>query len=65
MPTKYTVTLTTVGTSSVIVLPKPVIDGFNLGKGQRLELIARDDGIYIPLTEQEQPSKVDDQTKIT
>ena len=65
MPTKYTVTLTTVGTSSVIVLPKPVIDGFNLGKGQRLELIARDDGIYIQLTEQEQPAKVDDQTKIT
>jgi bifunctional DNA-binding transcriptional regulator/antitoxin component of YhaV-PrlF toxin-antitoxin module len=53
MPTRYKVTLTTVGTSSVIVLPKPVIDGFNLGKGQRLELIARDDGIYIPLEEQE------------
>jgi bifunctional DNA-binding transcriptional regulator/antitoxin component of YhaV-PrlF toxin-antitoxin module len=65
MPTKYTVTLTTVGTSSVIALPKPVIDGFNLGKGQRLELIARDDGIYIPLIEQEQPAKVNDQTKIT
>jgi bifunctional DNA-binding transcriptional regulator/antitoxin component of YhaV-PrlF toxin-antitoxin module len=62
MPTKYTVTLTTVGTSSVIVLPKPVIDGFNLGKGQRLELIARDDGIYIPLSEQEQRAKVNDQT---
>lgn len=40
------------GTSSVIVLPKPVVDGFNLGRGQRLELIVRDDGIYIPLTEQ-------------
>jgi len=33
-------------------LPKPVVDGFNLGRGQRLELIVRDDGIYIPLTEQ-------------
>lgn len=51
MPTKYTVTLTTLGTSSVVVLPKPVIDGFNLGKGSRLELIVRDDGIYIPLKE--------------
>lgn len=51
MPTKYTVTLTTLGTSSVVVLPKPVIDGFNLGKNSRLELIVRDDGIYIPLKE--------------
>jgi len=52
LPSKYKVTLTAVGTSSVIVLPKPVVDGFNLGRGQRLELIVRDDGIYIPLTEQ-------------
>jgi bifunctional DNA-binding transcriptional regulator/antitoxin component of YhaV-PrlF toxin-antitoxin module len=34
------------------VLPKPVVDGFNLAKGHRLELIVKDDGIYIPLTEQ-------------
>lgn len=52
MPTKYTVTVTTLGTSSVIVLPKPVVDGFNLGKGHKLELIVKDDGIYIPLEEQ-------------
>ena len=52
MPTKYTVTITALGTSSVIVLPKPVVDGFNLAKGYRLELIVKDDGIYIPLTEQ-------------
>jgi bifunctional DNA-binding transcriptional regulator/antitoxin component of YhaV-PrlF toxin-antitoxin module len=52
MPTKYTVTITALGTSSVIVLPKPVVDGFNLAKGQRLALIVKDDGIYIPLTEQ-------------
>jgi bifunctional DNA-binding transcriptional regulator/antitoxin component of YhaV-PrlF toxin-antitoxin module len=52
MPTKYTVTITALGTSSVIVLPKPVVDGFNLAKGHRLELIVKDDGIYIPLTEQ-------------
>jgi bifunctional DNA-binding transcriptional regulator/antitoxin component of YhaV-PrlF toxin-antitoxin module len=64
MPTKYTVTLTTLGTSSVIVLPKPVIDGFNLGKGQRLELIARDDGIYIPLTEQDPKTKEAGQTEL-
>ena len=51
MPTKYTVTVTALGTSSVIVLPKPVVDGFNLGKGHKLELIVKDDGIYIPLEE--------------
>jgi bifunctional DNA-binding transcriptional regulator/antitoxin component of YhaV-PrlF toxin-antitoxin module len=64
MPTKYTVTLTTLGTSSVIVLPKPVIDGFNLDKGQRLELIARDDGIYIPLTERDPKAKEADQPEL-
>ena len=45
-------TVTSLGPSSVMVLPKPVVDGFNLGKGLRLEMIVRDDGIYIPLTEQ-------------
>ncbi|MGB7632480.1 MAG: AbrB/MazE/SpoVT family DNA-binding domain-containing protein [Nitrososphaeraceae archaeon] len=64
MPTKYTVTLTTLGTSSVIVLPKPVVDGFNLGKGQRLELIVRDDGIYIPLTEHDSQTKSSDQSDV-
>lgn len=49
MPLKYTVTITSVGKSSVIVLPKPVLDGFNLKKGQRLDMIIRDDGIHIPL----------------
>jgi bifunctional DNA-binding transcriptional regulator/antitoxin component of YhaV-PrlF toxin-antitoxin module len=52
MPIKYTVTVTALGTSSVIVLPKPIVDGFNLGKGHKLELIVKDDGIYIPLEEQ-------------
>jgi bifunctional DNA-binding transcriptional regulator/antitoxin component of YhaV-PrlF toxin-antitoxin module len=51
MPLKYTVTITSVGKSSVIVLPKPVLDGFNLKKGQRLEMIIRDDGIHIPIRE--------------
>jgi bifunctional DNA-binding transcriptional regulator/antitoxin component of YhaV-PrlF toxin-antitoxin module len=32
-------------------LPKPVVDGFNLAKGNRLEMIVKDDGIYIPLGE--------------
>ena len=53
MPVRYAVTITSVGTSSVITLPKPILDGFNLKKGQRLELIVKDDGIYIPLIEQQ------------
>lgn len=46
---KYTVTLTSVGTSSVIVMPKPVVEGFGLKKGQKLEMFITDDGIQIPL----------------
>jgi AbrB family looped-hinge helix DNA binding protein len=52
MPTRYTVTVTAVGSSSVIVLPKPVVDGFNIKKGDRLEMTVTDDGIRIPLAEQ-------------
>jgi AbrB family looped-hinge helix DNA binding protein len=51
MPLKFVVTITSMGTSEVIVLPRPVRDGFNLKKGQKLEMIVRDDGIYIPLTQ--------------
>ena len=53
MPTKYKVTVTSLGSSSVIVLPKPVVDGFNLEKGNRLDMIVKDDGIYIPLTQED------------
>jgi AbrB family looped-hinge helix DNA binding protein len=52
MPVKYAVTITSIGTSSFIVIPKPVIEGFNLRKGQRLDLIVNDDGIHIPLLDQ-------------
>jgi AbrB family looped-hinge helix DNA binding protein len=51
MPIKYVVTITSVGSSNVIVLPKPILDGFNLKKGQKLNMIVKDDGIYIPLME--------------
>lgn len=57
MPTKHTVTITSMGSSSIIVLPKPVVDGFNLAKGNRLEMIVKDDGIYIPLGEKFQVTK--------
>ncbi|MGH9978755.1 MAG: AbrB/MazE/SpoVT family DNA-binding domain-containing protein [Nitrososphaeraceae archaeon] len=59
MPTRYTMTVTSVGSSSVIVLPKSVVDGFNLKKGDRLELTVTDDGIFIPLTEQKEDRKND------
>jgi AbrB family looped-hinge helix DNA binding protein len=51
MPTRYTVKVTSVGSSSIIVLPKPVVDGFNLQKGDRLEMTVTDNGIHIPLEE--------------
>lgn len=57
MPTRYTMTVTSVGSSSVIVLPKSVVDGFNLKKGDRLEMTVTDDGIYIPLAEQKEDRK--------
>ena len=51
MPIKYVVTITSVGSSNVIVLPRPVLEGFNLKKGKKLNMIIKDDGIHIPLTE--------------
>jgi AbrB family looped-hinge helix DNA binding protein len=54
MPTRYTVTVTSVGSSSIIVLPKPVVDGFNLKKGDRLEMTVTDIGIHIPLEEKKE-----------
>lgn len=57
MPTRYTVTVTSVGSSSIIVLPKPVVDGFNLKKGDRLEMTVTDIGIHIPLEENKEDTK--------
>lgn len=53
MPTKYTVTLSSMGTSSVIAVPKPIVDGFGLAKGEKLEVFVTDKGIYIPLKPKE------------
>jgi bifunctional DNA-binding transcriptional regulator/antitoxin component of YhaV-PrlF toxin-antitoxin module len=60
MPMKFTVTVTSVGTSSVIVVPKPVLEGFGLKKGDTVNLLVTDSGIYIPLE-----AKRDKQTKDT
>jgi bifunctional DNA-binding transcriptional regulator/antitoxin component of YhaV-PrlF toxin-antitoxin module len=49
MTTKYAATLSSMGTSFVVAIPKPIVEGFGLEKGQKLDLYASDDGIYIPL----------------
>jgi AbrB family looped-hinge helix DNA binding protein len=49
MVMKFTVTLTSVGSSSVIVIPKPILQGFNLKKGDKLDLLVDDSGLTIPL----------------
>ena len=51
MPVKYTVTLTSVGTSGVVTIPKPVIEGFGLQKGQKLKMTVTDDKIVIEIPE--------------
>ena len=59
MPVKYTVTLTSVGTSGVVTIPKPVIEGFGWHKGQKLELIVTDDKIVIEIPrDNSKPAKV-------
>jgi antitoxin component of MazEF toxin-antitoxin module len=43
-----------VGSSLVVVLPKPLVDAFGIEKGQSIEMLATDKGIYIPLTAKKQ-----------
>ena len=66
MPTKYTVTLTSLGTSYVIAVPKPTVEGFGLEKGEKLEMYVSDDGIYIPLKSKRQtPAQLKELKKFT
>jgi antitoxin component of MazEF toxin-antitoxin module len=51
MPLAFKSTVMKVGNSLVLVLPKPLCDGFGIKKGSVLNVTARDDGIYIPLFE--------------
>jgi len=37
-----------VGNSLVLVLPKPVVEGFGIEKGDTLRLAVTDKGVYIP-----------------
>lgn len=65
MPMKFTVTVTSVGTSSVIVVPKPVLEGFGLKKGETIDLFVSDDGIYIPLKSKRPMDQLKELKKLT
>lgn len=39
-----------VGNSLVVILPKPVIDVFSVNKGDSVNLMVTEKGIYIPLS---------------
>ena len=43
----FTSTVMKVGNSLVLVLPKPVVEGFGIEKGDTLRLAVTDKGIYI------------------
>lgn len=39
-----------VGNSLVVVLPKPIVDNFGIQKGDQIEMVVSEKGIYIPVT---------------
>ena len=45
-----------VGNSHALVLPRPVMDNYDVEKGDSLDIIITDKGIYIPL-EPKKPTK--------
>ncbi|MHB1908738.1 MAG: AbrB/MazE/SpoVT family DNA-binding domain-containing protein [Nitrososphaerales archaeon] len=42
-------TVTRVGNSNMLVLPKPLCDAFGIEKGDSLSLIVTEKGVYIPV----------------
>ncbi|MDE1816739.1 MAG: AbrB/MazE/SpoVT family DNA-binding domain-containing protein [Thaumarchaeota archaeon] len=44
-----------VGNSLVVNLPKPVVEVFSIDKGDSLNLLVTEKGIYIPLTAKKEP----------
>lgn len=49
MPFTFKGTVTKVGNSNMLVLPKPLCDAFGIEKGDSLSLIVTDKGVYIPI----------------
>ena len=50
MPLMFNGSVMKVGNSLAVVLPKPLVDNFGIGKGDSMKMIVTDKGIYIPLT---------------
>jgi antitoxin component of MazEF toxin-antitoxin module len=49
MPFTFKGTVTKVGNSNMLVLPKPLCDAFGIEKGDSLSLMVTEKGIYIPI----------------
>jgi bifunctional DNA-binding transcriptional regulator/antitoxin component of YhaV-PrlF toxin-antitoxin module len=45
----FKATVTKVGNSNMLALPKPVCDAFGIERGDSLYLVVTDKGVYIPL----------------
>ncbi|MDG6904410.1 MAG: AbrB/MazE/SpoVT family DNA-binding domain-containing protein [Nitrososphaerota archaeon] len=49
MPFTFKGTVTKVGNSNMLVLPKPLCDAFGIERGDSLSLLVTEKGIYIPV----------------
>ena len=49
MPFQFKLTVSRVGNSNMLILPKPLCDQYGIEKGMELPMIATDSGLYIPL----------------
>ena len=45
----FKATVTKVGNSYMLALPKPICDAFGIERGDYLSLVVTDKGVYIPL----------------
>jgi len=50
MPLMFNGSVMKVGNSLVVVLPKPIVDNFGIEKGDQIEMVVSEKGIYIPIT---------------
>ncbi len=56
MPISFSGNVMKVGNSMAVILPKPLIDNFEIDKGDSLEMIVTDKGIFIPLKAKQSPA---------
>lgn len=49
MPITLNGSVMKVGNSHALILPRPVMDNYNIEKGDSLDIVITDKGIYIPL----------------